>query len=290
MRHAIIAVLAALLLAALAGTAVAGPFEDGESAYERGDYATAVREFRVLAAQGHAIAQYSLGVMYSKGQGVPQDYAKAAKWYRRAAEQGDAPAQYNLGVMYNEGKGVPQDHVQAANLYRKAAAQGVAVAQNALGKMYYGGEGVPQDHVQALMWFNLAGAQGHALAAMTRDLLVLLMTPAQIAEAQKVAADVPTQRMAAEAPLEARPSVAGLIRGSEESMMFIGGLAYGIAYSNVNLYLRTGQRIYCPPDDTPLVNGRIIWELLDKALTGPHDPNIIATAAVTELQILYPCK
>ncbi len=96
--------------------------------------------------------------------------------------------------------------------------------------------------------------------------------------------------MAADAPLEARPSVAGLIRGSEESMMFIGGLAYGIAYSNINLYLRTGQRIYCPPDDTPLVNGRFIWELLDKVLTGPHDPNIIATAAVAELQILYPCK
>ncbi len=45
MRHAIIAVL---LLAALAGTAVAGPFEDAVSAHERGDYATALREFRVL--------------------------------------------------------------------------------------------------------------------------------------------------------------------------------------------------------------------------------------------------
>ncbi len=53
--------------------------------------------------------------------------------------------------------------------------------------MYYGGEGVPQDDVQALMWFNLAGAQGHANAAKARDLLVLLMTPAQIAEAQKLA-------------------------------------------------------------------------------------------------------
>ena len=90
MRHAIIAVLVTFVLATPAGTAVAGPFEDAVSANDRGDYATAVREFRVLAAQGHAIAQYSLGVMYSKGQGVPQDYAVAVKWYRKAAEQGDA--------------------------------------------------------------------------------------------------------------------------------------------------------------------------------------------------------
>ncbi len=76
MRHATIAVL---LLAALAGTAVAGPLEDAFSAYERGDYATALREFRVLAEQGDANAQYNFGVMYSTGHGVPQDYTKAGE-------------------------------------------------------------------------------------------------------------------------------------------------------------------------------------------------------------------
>ncbi len=54
MRHAIITVLAALLLAALAGTAVAGPYEDGVSAYHRGDYAEAARLFRRAAEQGQA--------------------------------------------------------------------------------------------------------------------------------------------------------------------------------------------------------------------------------------------
>ncbi len=87
MRHAIIAVL---LLAGLAGTAVAGPFEDAVSAYKRGDYATARREFRVFAEQGLAEAQNNLGTMYAKGLGVPQDYAEAVKWYRKAAEQGNA--------------------------------------------------------------------------------------------------------------------------------------------------------------------------------------------------------
>ncbi len=115
MRPAIIAVL---LLAALAGTAVAGPFEDAVSAYERGDYATALREFRVLAEQGLAEAQNNLGTMYGKGEGVPQDYAEAVKWYRRAAEQGLAQAQTNLGVMHFTGRGFPQQafHLGPARL------------------------------------------------------------------------------------------------------------------------------------------------------------------------------
>ena len=150
MRHAIIAVL---LLAALAGTAVAGPFEDAVSAHERGDYATALREFRVLAEQGHVNAQFNLGIMYAYSQGVPQDYAEAVMWYRMAAEQGNANAQNNLGVMYHMAWGVPQDYVQAH------------------------------------MWYNHAGAQGGLQAAKNRDLVAKLMTPAQIAEAQRRAVE-----------------------------------------------------------------------------------------------------
>ncbi len=129
MRHAIIAVL---LLAALAGTAVAGPIEDAVSAYERGDYATALRGFRVLAEQDDAKAQNNLGSMYGKGEGVPQDYAEAVKWYRRAAEQGIAQAQTNLGVMHFTGRGLPQDYEEAVKWWLKVAAQGHAQAQGAL--------------------------------------------------------------------------------------------------------------------------------------------------------------
>ncbi len=125
--------------------------DEGEAAYERGDYATALREFRVLATQGNAPAQFSLGIMYYEGRGVPQDYAEAVKWFRKAAEQGHAKAQYNLARMYNKGWGVPQDYIQAH------------------------------------MWFNLAGAQGFKPAAKSRDYVAKLMTPAQIAEAQRLA-------------------------------------------------------------------------------------------------------
>ena len=76
--------------------AVSGPFEDVNDAFERGDYKTAVWLLRPLAEQGLAAAQYNLGVIYDKGQGVPEDNAEALKWYRLAAEQGDADAQNNL--------------------------------------------------------------------------------------------------------------------------------------------------------------------------------------------------
>jgi len=49
------------------------------------------------------------------------------------------------------------------------------------------GRGLPQDWVQAHMWYNLAAAQGLEPANKLRDSLAKKMTPAQIAEAQKMA-------------------------------------------------------------------------------------------------------
>jgi TPR repeat protein len=53
--------------------------------------------------------------------------------------------------------------------------------------MYNNGQGVPQDYVLTHMWFNLSAAQGDQAAAKNRDDVAKLMTPAQIAEAQKLA-------------------------------------------------------------------------------------------------------
>ena len=64
------------------------------------NYSEAFKFCSVAAEQGHAEAQFNLGVMYDIGQGVKQDYFKAVEWYQKAAEQGLAYAQYNLGVMY----------------------------------------------------------------------------------------------------------------------------------------------------------------------------------------------
>ena len=92
-----------VVLAFAAGPAVAGPFEDGSVAYNKGDYATALRLWRPLADQGEAQAQYELGFMYTNGWGVPQDYAAAVAGWRKAADQGYATAQSTLGVMYYTG-------------------------------------------------------------------------------------------------------------------------------------------------------------------------------------------
>ncbi len=67
-------------------------FEVGVEAWGRGDYDRAVQEFRPLAEQGHASAQFNLGVMYDKGHETPQDYQEAVRWYQLAAEQGIASA------------------------------------------------------------------------------------------------------------------------------------------------------------------------------------------------------
>ncbi len=91
-----IALALALALTTLSGQAVlAQEFNKGRAAYNDGDYATALQEWRPLAEQEHARAQYNLGVMYANGRGVPQDDKEAVKWYRLAAEQKFAWAQTN---------------------------------------------------------------------------------------------------------------------------------------------------------------------------------------------------
>ena len=126
-------------------------FQAGVDAYEREDYETAMKEWRPLADQGVALAQNNLGALYQHGNGIGRDYGQAAGWYQRAAEQGNAVAQANLGHMYEHGKGVSRDYVLAH------------------------------------MWLNLAASQGYGGAAKGLEILEKEMTPAQIAEAQRLA-------------------------------------------------------------------------------------------------------
>jgi TPR repeat protein len=75
-------------LAIMAGSAAAGPFEDGYAAATRQDYATALRLWTPMADQGDTNAQFNLGKMYAHGASVPKDDVLSVKWYRLAAEQG----------------------------------------------------------------------------------------------------------------------------------------------------------------------------------------------------------
>ena len=136
----------------------AEPYSDAwqaaAKALKRDEYATAYELFRSLAEQGYPEAQFQLGFLYRTGWGVPRDYGEAFKWFHRAADQGHTYAQTNLGFMYRDG------------------------------------EGVQQDHVRAYMWFSLASSSSGpplAYSAEHRDSVVKKMSPAQIAEAQKLA-------------------------------------------------------------------------------------------------------
>lgn len=114
------------------------------------------------------------------------DDVEALKWYRLSAEQGNANAQFMIGLMYDRGEGVPENDAEAVKWYRLAAEQGDAEAQYNLGNMYANGEGVPEDLVQAYRWFNLAAAQGNEDAKANKQIALQQMTPPQKAEARKL--------------------------------------------------------------------------------------------------------
>ncbi len=140
-----------VLACTISQSAVAGTFEDGSNAWDRGDYVSAMHLLRPLADRGDPKAQNRVGMMYQRGWGVSLNYADAVSWLRQAADQGDADAQNNLAFMY---------------LY---------------------GRGVSQDYVSAHMWFSLAASGGVRAAGFFRDLLAAKMTPFQVAKAQKLA-------------------------------------------------------------------------------------------------------
>ncbi len=97
-------------------------------AYDRSDYATALKVWLPQAKEGDKIAQAYVGEIYEKGLGVSPDYALAFEWYRRAAEQGYERAQINLGYLYEKGLGVNKDPAAALDWYRKAAGLNYAIA------------------------------------------------------------------------------------------------------------------------------------------------------------------
>jgi uncharacterized protein len=138
----------------------ADQIEEADTAYRKGDYATALRLIRPLAEHGNAVSQTFLGAMYSNGDGVAQNSAEAAKWYRLAADRGNASAQYFLGIMSSNGKGVSRNDTEAVRWFRLAADQDNVAAQNNLGVAYEHGLGVPRNSAEAARWYRLAADGG----------------------------------------------------------------------------------------------------------------------------------
>jgi uncharacterized protein len=176
----------ALSFVVLSIPASAQDFERGYRAFERGDYAAALRDFRPLADRGIAKAQLAMGLSYLFGEGKLNNGTKAIFWIRKAAEQDFVPAQNMLGRLYANGQGVPEDRTAAHHWYLRASEQGDAQSQTQLGVQYLEGIGIPKDIGRAYMWFNLAAAQGNADGRKAKDMLVEIMDPEDITEAQRL--------------------------------------------------------------------------------------------------------
>ncbi len=114
MRTIAFAILALTLTVA---PVYADDWQDGVDAYIQGDYKTTFENWKPLAEQGDADAQFNLGVMYSKGKGVTQDYIQAHKWFNIAGANGDEVGRKNSGIV--EKRMTPAQIAEARRLARK---------------------------------------------------------------------------------------------------------------------------------------------------------------------------
>jgi len=160
------------------------------------DQTLAAHWFKEAAKQGYDEAQFFIGVMYAAGEGVTQNYVESMQWHLKAAAQGHTGSQCSLGVLYTNGIGVSKDDEEAVKWFRRAATADNAEGQYNLGAKYANGEGVAQNNVQGHKWLNLAATRVKASDTELREMAIEgraqlegRMTPAQIAEAQKLASE-----------------------------------------------------------------------------------------------------
>ena len=118
--------------------------------------------YRVANEANDPDVMYLTGLMFDRGEGVPQDYQEAFRWYVLAAAGGQSGAMNSLGLMYALGHGVSQDHSEAMKWWTKAAESGSIAALSNIATTYYTGLGVQQSYPEAAKWFQLAAGKGDA--------------------------------------------------------------------------------------------------------------------------------
>lgn len=154
----------ALLLVVAALPAVAG-WDEGKAAYDRRDWAGAIRELQPLAAGGHAGAQARVGHMTLFGYGTPRDEAAAVAMLKAAAAAEEPLAQLWLANALMNGQGGPRDPAQAVGWLQRAAAQGLPQALHNLGELYFNGVAVPKDEAKGLDYYSRAVQTGYMYSA-----------------------------------------------------------------------------------------------------------------------------
>jgi len=148
-------------------TVLAGDLEKGLTAYKAGKFEEAYKIWLPLGESGNADAQFNLGLLYRKGQGIDKNDRAALMWFIRAAKQGMADAQYNAGVMYMEGRGASVSRVDALKWWKLAVEKNHIGAQYNLGVMYAYGMATEKDVPYALSLWKQAAEAGHVEAKTT---------------------------------------------------------------------------------------------------------------------------
>jgi uncharacterized protein len=146
---------------AMIGTSARADVKSGVDAWSRGDYPAAIKEWRPLAINGDADAQFNLGQAYKLGRGVPVDFKLAEGWYRKAAEQGHFQAEDNLGlILFQNG-----DRPKAMPYIEKSAVRGEPRAQYVLATALFNGDLAKKDWVRAYALMTRASASGLSQAS-----------------------------------------------------------------------------------------------------------------------------
>jgi len=149
--------LLSLTLFLLGAEPVLAQYEDGQKAFDAGDYAGALAAWQKGAAANDSRSQYSLGYLAQFGLAGGADYGAAKSWYEKAADNNNADALYALGLMFETGQAGAKDLTHAFDLYHKAAAAGVQPdAEYAIGRMLLRGRGVPRDAAESVKWLKKA--------------------------------------------------------------------------------------------------------------------------------------
>jgi uncharacterized protein len=119
---------------------------------------------RLAADGGDPVAQFTLALMYQRGEaGAQRDPAEAAKWMSRSAEKGYAPAQAQMGFYYANGIGVARDEEEAVRWFKLGVAQGNAQAQSSLANFHARGSGgLARNPAEAARLYKLSSEQGNA--------------------------------------------------------------------------------------------------------------------------------
>jgi TPR repeat protein len=151
------------------------------------DHAAAIHWFSQAARQGHESALINLAWVYANGAGVDIDENRARELYLLAANHGSAKAQYIVATMYRFAQyGVEKDLGKALEYYTQSANQGLAKAQLALGKLLIEEPQIEKNDMLALQWLSLAHANGDKKAEDYIKKLLEQMSPEDLAQAEQV--------------------------------------------------------------------------------------------------------